>query len=290
MAYKKHSTIIFVILCLVFCFFFTVNANAADINVNPEKIGLTVSPGQKIKGKFNVINNGKDVVRLSVLVNDFKLKDESGKLYYYTGKAGLGQWLIPEFLEIGLKPGQKKEINYIISAPKEIASGGYNGALLLKTSNDPKPFNTGMLVMVNVVKSSEDLQMKKLNILDFYIDNDSLKLRLENGNKINLLAKGTIDIKDWRNKKIDDSQSSLIVYPNSRQIFSWVWKKNIPPGLYLASIKLDQANEKAESKKELFISLPAGFKEDSGMKYYSLSRLWENYGGWAAVLAASWLM
>lgn len=228
------------------------SVNAAEekpLVVSPDKIELVARPGQKIKSQFTLINRGNIAVRMKVVAKDFKINPETGQMEFYLAQNnGMTQWLIPEFLEVSLKPLQSKDIQFIVSIPKEVKSGGYFGAILFEQAsqkiNGPKTAFGGLVLLT--IKGGEGKVYLGGKINDFSAPwlqgSFPIRFGLEVKDLGNTYFKssGTILVKNWRGKQVANLKTdNLIVYPETSKTFFWKWTpQDLSVGFYRASVEL----------------------------------------------------
>jgi hypothetical protein len=224
-------------------------AGAKPLTVSPGKVEISGMPGQKIKSSFVLSNGGSLPVRMKLSVKNFRQSDEKGTLDFYDSDASSGdagvvdmeKVLIPEFLEIGLKPAETKQINFIVSIPDNIKSGGYYGAILFEPANDQSigPKNSfGGLVLLTVL-GGEGQAVAGFEASNFQADRIQQKgparfsLAVDNSGNTHIDATGVVSIKNWRNKEIASFDiGSQPVYPGAERIFNWSWNKKPNFGFY----------------------------------------------------------
>jgi hypothetical protein len=225
-------------------------ASTKPLTVSPGKIEISGMPGQKIKSSFVLSNGGNLPVRMKLSVKNFRQSDEKGTIDFYNSAdassddasvVDMGKVLIPEFLEIGLKPGELKQVNFIVSIPDNIKSGGYYGAILFESANDQSigPKNSfGGLVLLTVL-GGEGQAAAGFEASNFRADKIQQKgparfsLAVNNPGNTHIDATGVISIKNWRNKEIASFDiGSQPVYPGEKRIFNWSWNKKPNFGFY----------------------------------------------------------
>lgn len=234
--------------------------------VTPEKVSAEVQPGQKAKGKVTISNNGDIPINLKVSAKDVKLLDETGRVEFYIKDTdSVSQWIVPEFLKVNLAPHSSKDINYLITVPKNATNKGYDGAIVFsKTDGDAVgPENDfGQLIFINV-RAADNINPSP-KILDFSIPRiqtrlpSDLSLRVKNASANNIIIDGTISIKNWKGVDIETTEvKNLIVFPKATNLFKWSWKKSHELfGLYRAEISLNIPNGKPVREDSWFLSLP----------------------------------
>ena len=74
---------------------------------------------------------------MKLFVKNYKAASKNGDIEFTDGQTGfeMKDWIIPEFLEINLKPFETKTINFIIRVPENAKSGGNYGAIVFEGKN-----------------------------------------------------------------------------------------------------------------------------------------------------------
>jgi hypothetical protein len=235
-----------------FRLFFSSLALAADktIAIEPAVIEMKGQPGENIKKQFMIINRGNLSVRLKLRVSDFKVKDNNKKIEFYDqGEQSMKNWLLPEFLEIYVKPFETKNIRFIAAIPENINSGSHLGAILFEPVSGNGDF-AGLPILLNVLGGQSQAtgggKIENFNVS--IIQSDSLKfgVRLANLGNTYLKAQGTILLKDWRGRTIADLKTSeKVVYPDNTGLINWKWgDPSLKIGVYKAEIELANSQNK----------------------------------------------
>ena len=239
-------------------------AESQSIVVQPAKTEVTGRPGQNIKESFIVINRGNSTVKLTLSVKDFRITDENGKMEFFNKEQEpASDWIIPQFVEIGVTPLQTKKVEFIVSIPKDISPGGHYGAIILETKeeNSSQTKKFGTLVLLTVLGKDAVSGGK---ISDFSIskaqDQDPIKinLSLQNSGNTHLTTQGNIIFTNWKGEKIGEyNPGELTVFPGTTRNFSWEWRDHSLSGFYTAEVKLTNSakpDQKLESKNWFLVS------------------------------------
>lgn len=246
--------VLFLALSLLLPAFHSISAatSSSRILTAPEKFYISAQPGQKILKKVTVANPTNASIQLKIITKDFRLKNETGQLEFFNDTAGMSSWIIPEFLQIGIKPVQTKEVNFIINIPADAAAKGYQGAILFEqTSNNTTKTVSGAVILLNVGQTAL-ISPKIVSAETAAINNSfpvSLQMQFRNTGDQNLKTNGTLTLRDWRGKIVEELKNQKIfLVSKSEQKFSWnILTPTSPIGFYRAQVQLDDP-AKAGSK------------------------------------------
>lgn len=174
----------------------------------PEKMMIYGKPGDKIKSKFTVVNNGYLPVVMKISAKDFTLASENGKVNFAINDAeSVSSWILPQYLKVFIWPYQKKDIGFIVQIPKDAQPKGYRGAIVFEAASSKmvgpsKSF--GLVIPLNVLKEDPQNNLNGLvKILSFSpkkSDNGQMQFNLKvvNNSNENLLLGGTVSLKNLK--------------------------------------------------------------------------------------------
>lgn len=233
------------------------NSSESMVVIEPAKFDLYASPETTIKKSFSIINRSNLALKLKVETKGFKILDSGGKIEFYdTGDNGMSKWLVPEFLEISLKPLESRDIQFFVVVPKEVQSQGYYGAILLSNA-DPATRGLkspiGTLVLLTVAggsgKASVGSEITSFSATNFSFGGPvKFELKLKNDGNTHLVSSGNIRVLNWLGKEIKNFKTGdLTVYPETTKKFAWNWTKAPLFGFYKAEIQL--TNVKKDEQK-----------------------------------------
>ena len=262
----KINKILFIItlafLLLENFVFLNLNVQAKGLALSPAKILIDVLPGKKYKANSQISNTGDFPVRMKLSVKNYKAVNENGDIEFTDGQTGfeMKDWIIPEFLEINLKPFETKTINFIIRVPENAKSGGHYGAILFEGKNSEiKSSDFGILILLNVRKEEE---IRKSHFASFdipFISERSpidFSIKIENTGNIHFLPEGRIEIFNIFGKKVTEAElKSNYVYPSSTREFTSRWRKKNLSGIFKAKVNVEYNGEQIEATK-FFIVFP----------------------------------
>ena len=226
-----------------------------SIVIQPPRIEVVASPEQKLARTFSVINRSNFTVKLKLVVKDYKQSFEDGKLEFYdaeTEQASL--WLIPQYLEIGLKPLETKDVSFV---PKDFSAGGHYGAILLQSAGSATNLNTnnfGELVLLTVTSpdSAATATAKAVNFWTGAIQQGNpvdFNFKLQNTGNTHFNANANLVLKNWAGKEIDNYNiGQLTIYPGTTRLFTWRWNGTPRIGVFRAEVMLSNPPPNQNSK------------------------------------------
>ncbi len=220
----------------------------SSIIVQPSKIEITASPGQKISKTFLIINRSNFYVSYKVIEKSFRQSSTDGKLEFYdsiTEKAS--DWLVPQYLQISLKPLESKEIGLVISVPENFPGGGHYGSIIFQPVNQSvnnSQNNFGALIMLTVTDGNTKSTAIG-NIMSFSAgglnqgNNVKFSFNIQNTGNTHFDALGKLAIWNIFGQKVGDYDAGqLTVFPGTSRIFKWQWGDAPKFGIYKAEILL----------------------------------------------------
>lgn len=133
---------------------------AQALHVSPSYQFLQVKPGEKVKSKFLVTNNDTSTQTITVSSKDWFILDDNKKI-------SVDQWILfNKNKSITLKPGQSKEVEFSVKAPKE-AVGELVGMLSFAVvPNEHSMVNQVMSVAVyGAIEGTENFKAELAGIM-----------------------------------------------------------------------------------------------------------------------------
>jgi hypothetical protein len=263
--------------------FLNSNAQAKGLALSPAKIPMDVLPGKKYKANSQISNTGDFSIRMKLSVKNYKAANENGDIEFTSEQTGfeMKDWIIPEFLEINLKPFETKTINFIIQVPENAKLGGHYGAIIFEGKNyEIKSSDFGILILANVKKEEE---IKKGNFVSFdipFISEHSpidFAIKIENTGNVHFMPEGKIQIFNIFGKKITEAElKNDYIYPSSTRKFSSRWNKKNLSGIFKAKASVKYNGEQTEAIK-FFIVFPWRLVLFGAIAIIALIVIWKYY-------------
>ena len=283
---KINKTLLFITLAFLLLgnfAFLNSNVQAKGLTLSPVKISIDVLPWKKYKANSQISNTSDFSVRMKLIVKNYKVIDESGALEFTDEQTGfeMKDWIVPEFLEINLKPFETKTINFIIRVPENAKSGGHYGAIVFEGKNSEiKNSDFGILILANVKKEEEIKQghfasfdipfISEYSPIDFAI-------KIENTGNVHFLPEGKIEIFNIFGKKITEAElKNDYIYPSSTREFTSRWRKKNLSGIFKAKINVEYNGEQIEATK-FFIVFPWRLILFGAIAIITLFVIWKRY-------------
>lgn len=251
---KLPIALLFIFLPLVAAILFpSVSFAASDtsIVIQPSKIEVTASPDQKIARSFSIINRSNFNVILKLIVKDYKQVSEDGGLQFYDSKTEPANlWIVPQYLQVGLKPLETKEISFVVNVPKDFSGGGHYGAILFQPVGDTSNISTsnfGELVLLTVagsgLKTSAIAKVVNFSTGIFQQGNTvDFSFKMQNTGNTHFDTQGKLVVKNWLGSDIGNFNiGQLTVYPNTSRVFTWRWNGTPSLGLFRVEVLLSSS-------------------------------------------------
>lgn len=264
----KKFFIIFLFFAALGLFSATLIKAATDTSIitQPSSIEISASPGQKLARTFSVINRSNYYVKFKVVVKDYRQSSENGNLEFYDNKIDpASEWLIPQYLEIGLKPLESKDVGIVVNIPKEFGGGGHYGAVLFQSEGGAAVDNNnfGTLVLLNItganIAPSAIAKTVSFGTTPFQQGNPvDFKFRVQNVGNTHFETQGKLVLKNWLGKEIGNYNiGQMTIYPKTVRLFTWRWNSTSRLGIYKAEVWLaDSSNKSKLADGAWFILFP----------------------------------
>ncbi|OGZ78347.1 MAG: hypothetical protein A2358_03420 [Candidatus Staskawiczbacteria bacterium RIFOXYB1_FULL_37_44] len=252
----KKRFFLFALLLFFLSFSSALAASDTSVVIQPAKIEITASPDQKLSRSFSVINRSNFFVKLKLTVKDYKQVSEDGKLEFYDAKNEQASlWLVPQYLEIGLKPLETKTVGIVVDVPKDFSGGGHYGAILFQSVGNSENINTnnfGELVLLTVTGSNikTSATIRSVDFSTGLIQQGKtadFNFKIKNDGNTHFDAQAKLVVKDWLGKEIGNYNiGSLTVYPKTSRLFKWRWNNTPFMGIYKAEVLLSNSTVNAQ--------------------------------------------
>ncbi|MFA6421884.1 MAG: hypothetical protein WCV92_00540 [Candidatus Buchananbacteria bacterium] len=271
--------IIITIAIILGSFLMLDGANA--LTLYPSRLETSLAPGQAKTYEISLFNETKEDLYLNAILSPFDSKSEDGKPILGSSKeATFLNWIKLPISSILLRPGETRKVPLNISVPLGVKSGGHYFASIWEIGSGPnKPVSqvgiisrvgTLVLLRVNGKDIKESLEIKdfiksKKNI--FYIFGPiGFYVRLANNGNVHLKPQGTLLIKDFSGKVVDNKKfnsEALNILPGTTRKMESVWQ---PQNIFLVGkfsarldLKYGEAQNEISTKEVSFWILPWWF-------------------------------
>jgi len=228
-----------------------------SVVIQPSKIEATAAPGQKVTRSFSVINRSNYFVSLKLVVKDYRQASADGKLEFYDAKTEqASSWIVPQFLQIGLKPLETKDVGVVLNVPKDFSAGGHYGAILFQPAGDSTNLNTynfGELFLLTVAGNNKTTAIgKTVNFSTTGIQQGNpvdFSFTMQNTGNTHFETSGKLVLSDWTGKQIGSYDlGQLTIYPGTSRVYSWRWSNTPFMGIYKADVMLSDPSSNQRLK------------------------------------------
>ena len=245
----KKLTLLFLIFFTAFYGHVSAQTVTGDTSVviQPSKIEVAASPEQKVSRSFTVINRSNFNVTLKLIVKDYKQASTDGKLNFYDATSEpASSWIVPQYLQVALKPLESKDIGVVINVPKDFSAGGHYGAILFQSAGavNVNTYDFGELFLLTVSGSGlkTNAIAKTINFSTTGIQQGNpvdFSFTMQNTGNTHFETSGKLVLKDWMGKEVGNYNiGQLILYPNTSRSFKWRWSGTPLMGMYRANVML----------------------------------------------------
>jgi len=248
----KKKKIIIALLIFISVAQFAKAASDTSIVIQPSSTDISASPNQKLAKNFSIINRSNFSVTLKLAVKDYKQVSDSGQLQFYNAtKESAAEWLVPQYLQVSLKPLETKDIGFVVNVPKDFSGGGHYGAILFEPVNNTQNIsmeNFGELVLLTVTgtgtKASAIVNSVNFSTGLFQQGNPvDFSFKMQNTGNTQYETQGKLVLKDWLGKEVGNYDlGALTVYPKTSRLFQWRWNGTPLIGIYQANVLFSNLN------------------------------------------------
>lgn len=251
---KKTFTFLLSILTSLL---FTNSFVSQDFEVAPVVLNFNANPGEIQQQKITVRNHANIKQAFTFNVGDFEVGQDGQKkrMPAGTSKRSLAKWISVSPSLIELNPNEEREVNVIMTVPKDGYSSKWGMIYVQATTEQTenpvdKQLATGIkitpriVVLVNQSPKINNKYVAKIgNLKDITTEEDSLQTFsvqvLNVGDKI-VQANVHLEVANLTTasqKKLDGKMER--VYPGERKTFTLTIPKDFPPGKYNLAAILD---------------------------------------------------
>lgn len=219
----------------IFIVLMPVATNAAALT--PAIMEITAERGEVVEQTLTVIN-AKAIDQTYFLgVMKFEPSAEGGIpkfIPFEEDHTGLPEWIQLPFSEFVVKKNSKQEVQYTVSIPSDVKSGGYYAAVTVSESPSDLVADNGAIVEAKtaalVLLTVSGAIEEKLALLEFKTTfgrsksnvDGPYEFRLQNQGNVHVTPSGAVSVKDIFGRivaKFDANPTSSRVLPNSTRQF-----------------------------------------------------------------------
>lgn len=202
--------------------------NAKGVTLSPPKFEFEISPGESVTGEIKIVNDEENALTLTTSVQDFVAGGETGTPQFIDpedndASISLGKWVTVAEPQVTIEPGEKKSVQFTITAPANAEPGGHYGTIFFAPPGGGGQLSVvqqiGALVLVRVkgeVKEIGSLETFGTYTLaqDDSFDNATEKgfyetppvdfiVRYKNDGNVHLKPNGRIEIYNTLGQKLE---------------------------------------------------------------------------------------
>ena len=219
----KRALKIFILAAAVVCLSRAGSAKAFAIS--PLKQQVTLSPGAE--GQIVVVTVlNEEAQKMSYVMKVMGAKQlDNGRVVYGTGISPAEQWVSTETGSVSIEPGQTKEVNFIVSIPRDTPAGSYFLGLGAgaDVAGDNKNIGvSGQVISVLLIQVAgvvnESLTIENWQIPGLSVSrNWPASVLVANNGTTELPVSGEIIVRDWLGRQIYNStfQMTSVLLPGS---------------------------------------------------------------------------
>ena len=251
-------------------------AISPSIGVSPILIRRDVVPGMPQDVKITLTNYGSDPIPLGIVKTTItNISDDGSPVFSnQTGPQSATDWLSLGATDLILAPDASQDVTITVTPPKDTAPGGYNAAIQFQAKLPSYYFdldaNARVLPALSVsilltVDSSTAATVKDLSINKFITPSVvlsspiSLVSEVNNPTSFFIFTDGTLTIHPmFGSQKTVASLDNSLVLPASTRKFIEAYTGSILPGIYTATIQLNQGGKMITATTR-FVAIPWQF-------------------------------
>lgn len=215
---------------------------ASALTISPARLEVSADPGETVTKDFLLINE-QDVDQVYYTsVENFQAQGESGTPNFIASKEGLASWVQVEE-KIVIKKGERVEVPFTITVPKDGDAGGHFAAIFLSTvppSTQAGEVAVGAKVgMLILLRINGDLK-EQGGVLSFGLKDDvhfvtklpvTFLYRFQNGGNDRINPTGEISVINsfgFETDRLNANPSVGNILPGSTRRFEVIWGDETP--------------------------------------------------------------
>ncbi len=251
-------------------------AISPSIGVSPILVRRNVEPGQSQEVKITLTNYGSDPIPLGIVKSTISAINDDGSPEFTSvvGPQSADNWITPTITDLILPAHSSADVALTILPPKTVAPGGYNAAIQFQAKLPSFYFdldaNARVLPALSVsilltVDAANPPTVKDLTISQ--LDAPSVVLsapiplvtQVNNPTNFFIFTDGSLTLQPaFGSDKTVTSLKNSIVLPNSSRKFVNAYTGSIWPGIYKATLSLQQSDKTLVASAR-FVAIPWPF-------------------------------
>lgn len=217
------------------------------ISVDQSALAFDLAPGEERKMKINVGNTSSEEQRMSAETQDFSI-GENNEVSFIDGDNeiyGMRSWVKVPTDPWLLDPGSSKEIECVISVPKDAIVGSHYAAVMLRAfpkinvDNFQKTIVSGRIgvyVLVNVLGDKSGTgKLTKFEAPLIADKKVAFNAEFANDGTVHYIPHGEINIRNFLTRKTETiNLEKHFVFPGKKYSFATNWDVRSLFGIYVA--------------------------------------------------------
>lgn len=214
-----------------------------SIVMSPTSKPYKLDAGMTRKDSFIILNDGTSRYTFKVYASPYFVKNSAYEADFETKapNADAYQWVTFDQKRYELKPGEKVEVSYTVSVPRDAAPGGHYGVLFAETEVDPaktsqigRQKRVGMIIYATVngdyIQQGRQIEVRVDPIQIGYPL--SGMMTVENTGNTDFTMKKTLQIKNIFGSTVYDKTLEHIILPKTTRDLPLTWENGAWLGWY----------------------------------------------------------
>jgi len=253
--------------------------DAAGIQVSPVVDEFNISPSVVEKRSITIDGLTNNTLRYYPIVLNFEADKKTGEPVFLDDSERLSRYALSSWVSFNetsftVGPGEKKVIDYTVTAPADASPGGHYGAVLFSTEK-PKLNDEGVLVGVVgligtlVLATVPGDITEQLLVTEFispailFAPPANFKTVVGNNGNVHARVNGGITIRNWFGRQstyLNVNESKNAILPESQRTYDNAWQFNwLAIGRYTANLSLQYGDNKSLAELRTFYVIPYWF-------------------------------
>ena len=228
-------------------------ASADSVAVIPPRFDMFGNPGDTIVEKLRVRNDSDTAIAYSIVVDDFKAKDDVGGVNLFeqgeqaaNANFQLAKWVTVEPTQFTIGASQEAVLNITVKIPKDAEPGGHFASVLVQRAGTQTAggaaveSRVGSLILLRVSGAvTESASVDSFKAEESYTQYGPITfdLRTKNDGNVHVAPTGTIVITHMFGHKVAEIPlTTANVLPDSARIVKTLWDEKYPIGRYTATL------------------------------------------------------
>ena len=244
--------------------------------MSPMTERLTLSPGDKHKGSFYIMNPEQNtaLVRYGIKIQSFYRDDESNAIFEdVDGRGQIAKWITLDVPDTGtLLPGDSTEIFYTIDVPKDAPGGGQYAAITATSlsTDEGKPNATNLketIAMAHTIfaeingQTVRSAEIYNVSVPGFLFDgNISVSSIVANTGNVHGTATYTLEVYPlFSNDPLysnEDNPEKKLILPDRTLMHESTWEQTPSLGIFNIYYKVEFEGGAVKEIRKLLIKCP----------------------------------